>query len=95
MSREKNSFRHESLQDTQSIRNLLQALLDGIDNGELAFSEGKDTLTLTPQGLMQVKLTAQREDAYNRVNLRFSWHEQGDTDGKQKTLKINGKSTKK
>ncbi len=94
MSQDKNSFRHESLQDRQSIRNLLQALMDGIDAGELAFSEGKESLTLCPQGLMQVKVTAQREDAYNRVNLRFSWHEQSDTNSKQKNLKINGKSTR-
>jgi amphi-Trp domain-containing protein len=67
------SFRHESLQDAKTIRGVLKALTDGLAKGKLSFSDDDDSIELEPKGLMNLKITASKEDSMNRVNIRVSW----------------------
>lgn len=69
-------FRHESLQDRKSIRTLLDALSKGIGKGELALVDGEDELLLPLDGLMTLRLKADRSDGQCKVDLRISWSEQ-------------------
>ena len=91
MSADKQEFRHESLQDTQSIEALLVALSDGIKQGRILFSDDEARFEMEPQGLLQVKLTASKDDGRNRFNLRVTWQDQEEEPLKKKKLKINGK----
>jgi amphi-Trp domain-containing protein len=70
---EKNRFRHESLQDKDSIQDILNALAKGIAKGELSFSDEDSKLVMHPKDLLNLKLTASENEAHKRIDLRISW----------------------
>jgi len=82
MKRKKNSFRHESLQNRDSIQTILEALTEGMAKGKLSFSDDDDSISMAPDGLLNLKLTVSQEDNRNRINLRITWE-----DKKKETLK--------
>ncbi len=82
MKRKKNSFRHESLQNRDSIQAILKALTEGIAKGKVSFSDDDDSISMTPDGLLNLKLIVSQEDNRNRISLRISWE-----DRKEKVLK--------
>ena len=87
MKHKKLSFRHESLQDSKTIKDVLKALTDGMGKGKLTFSDSDDSVTLEPGGLMNLKISASQEDHINRVNIRISWQSDKKTD-RNKTIKV-------
>ena len=89
MKRKKNSFRHESLQNRDSIQAILNALTEGIAKGKVTFSDDDDNISMTPDGLLNLKLTVSQEENRNRINLRITWE-----DRKKKTLKKSRLSVK-
>lgn len=64
-------FSHESLQDNKTITELLNAISKGFSKGKITL--GEDELTLSTEGLMKVKIKAEREDGNCKLNLRVSW----------------------
>ena len=76
MQHEKSSFRHESLQDAESIQSILQAISKGLSKHKLTFSDEDGELTLEPKGLLNLKLTASLEEGRHRLNVRISWQEE-------------------
>jgi amphi-Trp domain-containing protein len=82
MKSKKNSFRHESLQNRDSIQAILQALTEGIAKGKVSFSDDDDSISMAPDGLLNLKLNVSQEDSRNRINLRITWE-----DKKKETLK--------
>jgi len=80
-------FRHESLQDKESIKSLLKAVTNGIGAGKITLEDENGNLVLVPGGLLRLKINASVDDDQNKLDIRISW--QGDTVvGKDKTLKI-------
>lgn len=80
MSQPDGKFRHESLQDRKTIKTLLAALTKGIAAGEITLSDGDKDLVLPVEGLMAVRIRADRSDGACRVDLRISWTEDSDTE---------------
>ncbi|MCB1773637.1 MAG: amphi-Trp domain-containing protein [Gammaproteobacteria bacterium] len=87
MSERKNTFRHESLHDRESIQSLLRAVGKGLEKGELTFSDEDGEIRLHPKGLMNLKVTASREGSQNRLTFRVSW-QSGQATPKKKKLKV-------
>ena len=73
MAQGKNSFRHESLQDKRSIKKILKAVTAGIGKGKLTFSDEDGVLEMEPEGLLNLKLKAERDETRNRVTIRITW----------------------
>lgn len=73
MPQAKNTFRHESLHDADSVRDILEALTKGLGKGKLSFSDDDGEIIMRPEGLLHLKLRASCEDNRNRVDLRISW----------------------
>ena len=73
---EKSSFRHESLQDAESIQELLKAVS----------SDEEGEIRMEPEGLLNLKLTASREEGRHRINLRITW--QVDEKPPKRSLKV-------
>ena len=73
MLQRKNRFRHESLQDTKTIQAYLKAILKGLDQRELVFSDDEGSITLKPQGLLNLKVVASEDVDKNQFELRVSW----------------------
>lgn len=87
MSNAKNEFRHESLQDRETIVDLLSSLQRGLSKGELSFSDEEDAITLKPEGLLNLVIKATRSSELNVLELRISW--QSDASKKvNKTIKV-------
>lgn len=83
-------FKHESLQDKETIADLLESLKTSIAKGKIVLEEDGHQLTLEPQGLLHLKISANQEDGQNRLNLRVSWQDENKaTNGKN--IKISHK----
>ncbi len=75
-------FRHESLQDRKSVKSLLEAITKGISKGELTVGEGDEELTLPIDGLMTLRLKADRSDGQCKIDMRISWSEEVESPAK-------------
>ncbi len=73
MKQGKKSFRHESLQDAKSIRQILKSVTDGIAKGKVVFSDEDDEIVMRPEGLLHLKLKASQEENRRQINIRISW----------------------
>ena len=88
MQQDKQQFRHDSLQDTETIQQLLKAITRGIARGKLSFSDEDGEIVMQPQGLIDVKLTASKEDGRNRMTLRLTWQDVAPKKKSKKSLKV-------
>jgi len=91
MKRRKNSFRHESLQDRDSIQAILEALTRGIAKGKVSFSDDDDSISMAPDGLLNLKLIVSQEDNRNRINLRITWEDRQEKPLKKSQLSVRAK----
>lgn len=73
MAQGKNSFRHESLQDVRGVQELLKAITRGIGRGRVTFSDDGNEIVLEPQGLVNLKVTARKDEGRHRLDLRVTW----------------------
>ena len=88
MRKGKRSFRHESLQDSSSISNVLQSITKAIEKGKVVFSDEDDRIVMEPEGLLQLKVTASQEDSRQRINVRISWQVEETGNRKKRVLSI-------
>ena len=88
MRSKKRDFRHQSLQDQKSIQDILRAINDGIARGKITFSDDDEKIVLRPEGLLDLKLTATRENNRNRFTIRISWQAEDDGVKKKKSLSV-------
>ena len=51
MRERKSNFRHDSLQDSQSIQGILKSISNGLAKGKISFSDEDDTIVMRPEGL--------------------------------------------
>jgi amphi-Trp domain-containing protein len=89
MKQNKKSFRHESLQDQQSILKILAAVTEGLEKGRLVLSDENDEIVLSPQGLLQLKLSAAQEDNRYSFSLKVSWQTEDEKITKKNILHIS------
>jgi amphi-Trp domain-containing protein len=87
MSNDKNNFRHESLQDTDSIQEILKAITKGIAKGKVTFSDEDGEIEMQPEGLLNLKVTANQDDSKHRINIRITWQDEEKV--KQKKLSVD------
>jgi amphi-Trp domain-containing protein len=91
MSQGKKNFRHESLQDRESIQALLKAVTQGVAQGKLTLSDEEGEIVLNPKGLLQLKVTATQDIDRHRLNLRISWQAEEAQLKAGKSLKVKSK----
>ena len=91
MKQEKKQFRHESLQDTDSIRAILEAVTQGLAKGKLRLSDEDGEIVLQPKGLLHLRLTAEQDDERQRLNLRVSWEAEKKKAGRKNPLVVSSK----
>ena len=88
MQHDNDTFRHESLQDSKTIRKLLESITDGLEKGLLNFNDGSGEIQLRPEGLLHLKLSAAKEEGRNRLSIRLTWHDQTNAKQDKKALKV-------
>jgi amphi-Trp domain-containing protein len=73
MKNDKANFRHESLQDGDTIADLLLSLQQGMSKGTLSFSDADNSITLKPSGLLNLTIKASDNDGLNVLDVRIAW----------------------
>ncbi len=89
MQDEKKNFRHESLQDADSIQDILKALAKGFAKGKLRFSDEEGKIVMDPDGLLNLKLTASKDEGRHRVTIRVTWQVTESAGKSGKSLRID------
>ena len=81
MSEDTTSFKHESLQDLDSIIAYLEAVRDGFAKKRLTLTDAEHELVLEPKGLIRFDLEAKCKGQGCKLTLKFTWKERTtDTD---------------
>ena len=70
-----NTFRHESLQDKETIADLMQSLQQGLSKGTLKFDDADNAITLKPSGLLNLVIEASSSSEINVLDVRISWQD--------------------
>lgn len=68
-------FKHESLEDVQSIAKYLEALKDALLAGKLEFSDDHGQLVLRPQGLLGWEVIGRKKGDRVKIRFKMSWRE--------------------
>ncbi|WP_432735103.1 amphi-Trp domain-containing protein [Maridesulfovibrio sp. FT414] len=68
-------FIFESLQDSETIRQFLSALVDGFESGAINLSTNGDQIELTPKGLLNFSVKAKRKSDSNKISIKIAWKE--------------------
>jgi amphi-Trp domain-containing protein len=93
MSGSNDDFKHESLQDCESIVKYLQAISEGLQNGHLVLANGESPIELRPHGLLKLDLKARRKDGRMKLSFKISWKEHElPKEGEATPLIINSKN---
>jgi len=82
-------FRHDSVQDRQSIVRYLHALTAGIEKGHLELGTAEHMLALDPDGMLELEVRAKRKGGRVSLSIRLHWREQ-DHEQPSDTLQIKG-----
>jgi amphi-Trp domain-containing protein len=68
-----NDFRHQSLQDKDTIVDLLASLQQGLKKGTLKFSDEDNAIALKPSGLLNLTIEASSNSELNVLDVRITW----------------------
>lgn len=95
MAQGKDSFRYESLQDVRFIHGVFKSITKGLASGSLSFSDEDGEIIMEPKGLLNLKLTATKEDDQRRITVRVTWQDEQKNIKKRKMLSVNAATKKK
>lgn len=91
MLKRKSNFRHDSLQDKESIQEILNAISKGLEKGKITFTDEDDSIVMKPEGLLDLKVTATQEPAKNRISIRIAWQKSEEEKKRKKKLSVSSK----
>ncbi|MFH0823919.1 MAG: amphi-Trp domain-containing protein [Pseudomonadota bacterium] len=87
-------FKHESLQDCNSIVAYFQALCACFENKALLLSSDGKRFIMKPQGSIEMEVDAKRKGNRSKLNIRLKWTEtemEGDLQVKPFEIAVVGK----
>jgi len=68
-------FDYEAIQDRQTMRQYLNALMEGIEKGKLVFSSGKEQILLAPTELIRLSVKAKRKPGKSKITMKLTWND--------------------
>jgi amphi-Trp domain-containing protein len=84
-------FKYQSLQDTETIVQYLEALADGLRKGDLTLAKEDRAINLKPHGLIRLGIAAGTGDLRSRILIQLSWRNADTTVGaRDSRLRIEG-----
>jgi amphi-Trp domain-containing protein len=82
-------FMFESIQDNNSIRNFLDALVDGFEKGRIVLSTDADEIVMSPCGLLNFEVKAKKKGGESKISIKVGWKEYGlDSGPAAKDIKV-------
>jgi amphi-Trp domain-containing protein len=79
-------FQHESLQDRESILAYLNALAEGFSSGSITFSDKDGEINLSPAGLVNLEVRANRKRDRVSLTVKLSWKDAAEDHGPAKLM---------
>lgn len=99
LKKSENEFRHESLEDAETVKKYLDAINDGLGSGHISLGSHDEEIILTPKGLINLKIKAKKKKGESEVSLKLSWKElnfeEDESHSEKKTDNKQGKKEKK
>jgi len=69
------SFEYESLQDPQTIKDLIKGLLEGFDKGRIVLISNGSKITMEPSNLLKLSVKAKKRGETGKLEIKISWKE--------------------
>jgi len=69
------SFEYESLQDPQTIKELMTGILDGLEKGRIVLTSNGSEITMNPSNLLKISVKAKKKGETGKLELKMSWKE--------------------
>lgn len=82
-------FRHESVQDRESIVKYLRAVTAGIEKGHIELGTAEHLLSLEPEGMLELQVRAKRKGGKVKLAIKVGWRERDDADAEALTIKVD------
>lgn len=70
------TFKHDSLQDRESVQQYLHVLQQAFASGSLRLRMGEKTLELEPGEMIEFTLEAKKKGDRRKLSLKFSWKDE-------------------
>ena len=77
---EEDRFNCESLQDTETMANYLQSLIDGFEKGEIALKSDDGEFVLHPGDMIDFTVKAKKKKNKSKLTLKISWKDSSSAD---------------
>lgn len=74
MAQANDEFKHESLQDRETIVRYLNAIKDGFVKGRISLGSKEKKIVLEPRGLLDLEIRAKRKNNRVKISLKVSWN---------------------
>lgn len=71
-------FEFESIQDSDTIKDYLQSLVEGMDKGKIVLSSDDSDLELHPGTLLKFEVKAKKKGDSAKLTLKISWRQPAD-----------------
>jgi amphi-Trp domain-containing protein len=68
-------FVFDSLQDCETIKNFLEALIEGFEKHSIDLSTNGNEIHLEPQGLLNFTVKAKKKGTENKLSIKVTWKE--------------------
>ncbi len=85
-------FKHESLQDCQSIVEYLNSLCDGFERKHLVLRSENNEVIVKPHGLLKFEIKARKRSDRVKLSLKISWNDGMEEDEGSNQLVIQSES---
>lgn len=82
-------FRHESVQDRESIVKYLRAVTAGIEKGHIELGTAEHLLSLEPEGMLELQVRAKRKGGKVKLAIKVGWRERDDADADALTINVD------
>jgi len=82
------NFKHESVQDLDSLLKYLKAVTEGLEKGKIRLSTKNKELVLEPRGLVKFDVEAKRKGDFRKFSLKFSWKDEEDPAADEEPLVV-------
>lgn len=68
-------FTFESIQDNQTIKDFLGALVEGFEKGRIVLSTDADEIIMNPCGLLNFVVKAKKKGGESKISIKVGWKE--------------------
>ncbi len=82
------NFKHESMQDLDSILKYLNAVTEGLAQGKIRLAAKNKELILEPHGMLRFDVEAKRKGDQRKLAIKLSWKEEDGPESGDDTLVV-------